>query len=124
IMDYGKFKFEQAKHDKEARKNQKVIVVKEVQLSATIEEHDINIKARNAIRFLGEGDKIKVSIRFRGRQMAHTKIGVEVMEGFLGMLGDVAVVDRKPILEGRTMTMMLSPNPKAGKTNKGDTQDA
>lgn len=124
IMDYGKFKFEQAKHEKEARKNQKVVVIKEVQLSATIEEHDVGIKARNTIRFLGEGNKIKVSIRFRGRQMAHTEIGLEVMNAFLSILGDAAVVDRKPLLEGRTMIMMLSPNPKAGKTNKGDMEDA
>lgn len=124
IMDYGKFKFEQAKHDKEVRKNQKTVDIKEVQLSATIEEHDLNVKARSTIRFLEDGNKIKVSIRFRGRQMAHTEIGVEMMNTFLERLEGSAVVDRKPLLEGRTMIMMLSPNKAQQKISKGDMEDA
>ena len=109
IMDYGKYRFEQSKREREMRKNQKVIVVKEVQLSATIEEHDIDVKFRAAQKFLGDGNKVKVSIRFRGRQIAHSEIGLEVMKDFAERCKDCAVVERKPIMEGRNMTMVLAP---------------
>ncbi len=109
IMDYGKYRFEQSKREREMRKNQKVIVVKEVQLSATIEEHDIDVKFRAAQKFLGEGNKVKVSIRFRGRQIAHSEIGLDVMKDFAERCKDCAVVERKPIMEGRNMTMVLAP---------------
>ena len=86
IMDYGKYRFDMAKKEKEARKKQRIINVKEVRLSANIEEHDLGVKAKNADKFLKSGDKVKVSIRFRGREMAHTDIGYGVMEKFLSML--------------------------------------
>ncbi len=112
IMDYGKYRFEQSKREREIRKNQKVIVIKEVQLSATIEEHDIDVKFRAAERFLKDGNKVKVSIRFRGRQIAHSEIGLDVMKDFAERCKDVAVMERKPIMEGRNMTMVLAPKPK------------
>ncbi len=112
IMDYGKYRFEQSKREREMRKNQKVIVIKEVQLSATIEEHDIDVKFRAAEKFLKDGNKVKVSIRFRGRQMAHPEIGLDVMKDFAERCKDVAVVERKPLMEGRNMTMILAPKPK------------
>ncbi len=109
IMDYGKHKFEIAKKDKEARKNQHVINVKEVRLSASIEEHDMAVKAKNADKFLKAGDKVKVSIRFRGREMAHRDIGFGVMEKFNTMLSEEIVLERKPRVEGRSMIMILAP---------------
>jgi translation initiation factor IF-3 len=110
IMDYGKYRFEIAKKEKEARKNQRVIDVKEVRLSASIEEHDMGVKARNADKFLKGGDKVKVSIRFRGREMAHREIGFQVMENFNSMLTVDYVIERKPRVEGRSMIMILAPN--------------
>ena len=109
IMDYGKYRFEQSKREKEARKNQKVISVKEVRLSPTIEEHDTQVRVRDCIKFLGNGDKVKVSIRFRGRMITHSEVGLDVMNEFYERVKDYAVMDRKPSTEGRTMTMMLSP---------------
>ncbi|MDR2514072.1 MAG: translation initiation factor IF-3 [Christensenellaceae bacterium] len=109
LMDYGKYRYEQSKRDREARKNQKVIVLKEVRLSATIEEHDMNVRVREAIKFLQEGDKIKASIRFRGRMVTHSEIGLQVMNSFFDRVKEYAVMDRAPATEGRTMTMMLSP---------------
>ncbi|MDL2318269.1 translation initiation factor IF-3 [Eubacteriales bacterium OttesenSCG-928-A19] len=109
LMDYDKYRFEQSKRQREIRKNQKVIVLKEVQLSATIEENDVVVKAKNAIRFLEEGNKVKVSIRFRGRQITHSEIGLQVMNAFLERVKDYAVVERRPLLEGRHMIMILAP---------------
>jgi len=109
LMDYGKYRFEQNKKTREIRKNQKVITVKEVRLSATIEDHDIDVRLKNAIKFLQDGDKVKVSIRFRGRQITHSEIGREVMQDFAERIKEYAVVDRAPMVEGRNMTMMLSP---------------
>lgn len=109
IMDYGKYRFEQSKREKEARKNQKVISVKEVRLSPTIEEHDTQVRVRDCIKFLQNGDKVKVSIRFRGRMITHSEVGLEVMNEFYERVKEYAVQDRKPSTEGRTMTMMLSP---------------
>ena len=109
LMDYDKHRFEQAKREKEMRKNQKTISLKEVQLSATIEENDIQVKARNAIKFLKAGDKVKVTIRFRGRQITHSEIGYKVMKEFAERLSDIAVVERQPNLEGRHMIMILVP---------------
>jgi len=109
IMDYGKYLFEMAKKEKEARKNQKVINVKEVRLSASIEDHDLGVKARNADKFLKSGDKVKVTIRFRGREMAHPEVGYEVMEKFVSLLTAEAVVERKPTLEGNHMIMVVAP---------------
>lgn len=108
IMDYGKYRFEQSKREKEAKKKQNVIEIKEVRLSPSIEEHDINVRVKNARKFLKQGNKVKVSIRFKGRQMAHTKLGFGVMNDFAQRLGDECVVETRPKLEGRNMMMMLS----------------
>lgn len=109
IMDYGKFKFEQQKKDKEARKNQKIISVKEVRLSPTIEEHDFNTKLRNAIKFLEKGDKVKASIRFKGRAITHKEIGQRVLVRFAEACSEVATVESHPKMDGRSMFMILAP---------------
>lgn len=109
MMDYGKYRFEMAKKDKEARKRQKVISIKEVRLSATIGEHDVEVKVKNAVKFLKDGDKVKVTIRFRGRQISHSEIGLEVMKDFFERVKDVANMERQPKVEGRSMVMILSP---------------
>ena len=109
IMDYGKSLFEQAKKEKEARKNQKIVALKEVRLSATIEEHDFDFKLKNAKSFLQDGDKVKVSIRFRGREMKYTVSGKEVLEKFADAVADVGVVEKMPKLEGKSMIMILNP---------------
>lgn len=109
LMDYDKHRFEQSKREKEMRKNQKVITLKEVQLSATIEENDVQTKLKNAVRFLNAGDKVKVTIRFRGRQITHSEIGLRVMQDFAERTKDISVVERRPLLEGRHMIMILAP---------------
>jgi translation initiation factor IF-3 len=109
IMDYGKYKYETSKKEREAKKNQKVINIKEVRLSPTIEKHDLEVKRRNAEKFLLSGDKVKVSIRFRGRQLSHTEIGQSIMEKFAGDLEELAVVEKKPKMEGKNMIMIMSP---------------
>lgn len=109
IMDYGKYKFEQGKREKEQRKNQKVVELKEVRLSATIDLHDMEVKAKNATKFLTNGDKVKVSIRFRGRQAKHGDIGLDVMNTFYEMVKDNAAIDRPAKQEGRNMYMILTP---------------
>ncbi len=109
IMNYGKFKFEQAKREKENRKNQKIVELKEIQLSMTIDVGDMNIKAKKTLEILGDGNKVKVSIKMRGRQMAHASMGVDVMKRFFEMLGGKAVMDKEPTTEGRNIMMILSP---------------
>ena len=109
LMDFDKHRFEQAKREKEMRKNQKTVSLKEVQLSATIEENDIQVKAKNAVKFLKAGDKVKVTIRFRGRQITHSEIGYKVMKEFADRISDIAVIERMPNLEGRHMIMILVP---------------
>ena len=109
IMNYGKFKFEQAKKEKENRKNQKVVEIKEIYLSMTIDIGDLNVKAKKTIEMLGDGNKVKVSIRMRGRQMAHATMGVDVMKRFFEMLGGKAVMEKEPKTEGRNITMVLAP---------------
>ena len=108
IMDYGKYRFEAQKKEKESRKNQKVIAVHEIQLSATIEKHDMETKAKKAREFLKAGDRVKVSIRFRARQIAHPEIGQQIMSLFAEMLKDEAKIEKKPVLEGRNLTMIMS----------------
>jgi translation initiation factor IF-3 len=108
-LDYGKFKYEQSKREKEARKKQKVTVVKEVKMRPTIDVHDFEIKARNAERFLKDGDKVKVSILFRGREIVHSELGKSNLERMAVRLQYVAVVERAPKVEGRNMVMVLSP---------------
>lgn len=113
IMDYGKYRFEQAKREKEARKNQRVIDIKEVRLSLNIDTHDFNTKLNNALKFIKHGDKVKVSIRFRGREMGHPEIGLETMKRFADACSETAVIEKPAKLEGRNMLMFLAP-----KTNK------
>ena len=117
LMDYDKHRFEQAKREKEMRKNQRVVSIKEVQLSATIEENDVLTKAKMAQKFLADGDKVKVSIRFRGRQITHSEIGLKVMNDFIERIKDVCVVEKRPSIEGRHMLMVLAP--KTDKAAKG-----
>lgn len=109
IMDYGKFKFEQQKKEREARKNQKVISIKEVRLSPTIEEHDFNTKLRNAIKFLEKGDKVKASIRFKGRAITHKEIGQKVLTRFAEACNELATIESHPKMDGRSMFMVLAP---------------
>ena len=109
IMDYGKYRFEQGKKQKEAKKNQKITTLKEMRLSATIDTHDMEVKAKNVSKFLAGGDKVKVSIRFRGRQLSHTENGLAVMNAFLQMLGDKVAVEKPAKMEGRSMFMILAP---------------
>lgn len=109
ILDYGKYRFEQQKREKEAKKNQKVVDVKEIRLSLNIDTHDFNTKANHAAKFLKSGDKVKVSIRFRGREMAHTNLGVDVLNRFAEAMEANATVEKKAKLEGRGMSMFLAP---------------
>ncbi len=112
IMDYGKYRFEQAKREKEARKNQHTVEIKEVRLSLNIDTHDFNTKLNNALKFINHGDKVKVSIRFRGREMGHPEIGLETMKRFAEACAEVATVEKPAKLEGRNMLMFLAPKTK------------
>lgn len=109
IMDYGKYRFEQQKRDKEARKKQKIINLKEVRLSPNIEEHDFNTKLRNARKFLEKGDKVKASIRFRGRAITHPELGREVLMHMADECKDVGDIESRPKMEGRSMFLILAP---------------
>ena len=109
LMDYGKFKFEQSKREKEARKNQHVVEIKEVRMSPGIDVNDFNVKLRNAQKFLAEGNRVKATVRFRGREMAHTDIGRKLLMKFAEDCAEVAVMDKEPKLDGRHMNMFLSP---------------
>jgi len=111
IMDYGKFRFEQTKKEKEAKKNQHIIEIKEIRMSPGIDTNDFNTKVKNAQKFLSDGDRVKVTVRFRGREMAHTEIGVELLSDFAEKCTEVAVMDKAPKLEGRNMSLFLSPKP-------------
>ena len=113
VMDYGKFRFEQAKKEKEAKKNQRVIEIKEIRMSPGIGENDFNTKLKNGQKFLTDGDRVKVSVRFRGREMAHTEIGEQLLKDFAAKCADIATLDKNPKLEGRNMSMFLSPKPQA-----------
>ena len=111
IIDYGKFRFEQAKREKEAKKNQRVVEIKEIRLSLNIDTHDFETKKNHAVRFLEEGNKVKVSIRFRGREMGHPEHGLEIMRRFAETMAEVANVEKPAKLEGRTMLMFHAPKP-------------
>ena len=111
IIDYGKFRFEQSKWEKEQRKNQRVVEIKEVRLSLNIDTHDFETKKNHAVRFIAEGNKVKASIRFRGREMGHPELGQDIMRRFAEAMAEVANVERQPKLEGRTMLMFLVPKP-------------
>ncbi len=109
IMDFGKFIYEQQKKDKETKKKQKVISIKEIRLSATIEEHDIEIKANNGRKFLIDGDKVKVTVRYRGRQIENSQVGHKILNLFVEKLGDVYIIEKPAKQEGRNMIMILAP---------------
>ena len=109
IMDYSKYKFDQAKREKEARKKQKTVAVKELRLSPNIDTHDVQVKVKNAIKFLQEGNKVKISIRFRGRELGRTDAAVEIMNDFAAQVAEVGVVEKPPKMEARTMAMFLAP---------------
>lgn len=118
IMDYGKYRFEQSKRDKEARKKQKVIEIKEVRMSLNIDVHDFQTKLKNAVKFLKAGDKVKVSVRFRGREMAHKEFGKELLDRFCEGCQEWGTVDRPSKMEGRNMAIVLSPGSTSHKLNK------
>lgn len=109
IMDYGKYRFEQQKREKEARKNQKIVELKEIRLSANIDIHDFDTKLGHAQKFLQEGNKVKASIRFRGREMAHASRGTDVMKRFAAALEEYGTMEKSPVLDGRSMQMFLAP---------------
>ena len=109
ILDYGKYRYELQKKEKEAKKKQKTTQVKEIRLSTFIEEHDINVKANTASKFLKDGDKVKVSLRFRGREKDYKDKGMAVMQSFAQVVSEVGVVEKQPLFEGRSLTMVLGP---------------
>lgn len=109
VMDYSKYKFDQAKREKEARKRQKTVDVKELRLSPNIDKHDINVKVKKAIEFLKDGDKVKVTIRFRGRELGHTEIAYGILRDFAQQVAEFGVVDKPPKMEARSMAMFLAP---------------
>lgn len=111
IMDYGKFRFEQTKKEKEAKKNQHTIEIKEIRMGPSIGDNDFNTKLKNGMKFLTDGDRLKVSVRFRGREMAHTEIGTNLLNDFAEKCAEIAVLDKAPKLEGRNMSIFLSPKP-------------
>lgn len=113
IMDYSKYKFDQAKRLKELKKNQKVIDVKEIQLSMTIELHDMQVKAKHAVRFLTAGDKVKVVLRMRGRQQAYANKGIEIVNSFVEMITEVGEKEREPKVEGRNIIVIVQPKKKS-----------
>ena len=109
IMDYGKFKYQQSKKQQEARRRQTIIQVKEIKVRPKIEEHDMGFKLKNARRFLGEGDKVKISVIFRGREIAHTDRGFKILTQMAEALAEVGTVEQPPKLEGRNMSMIVTP---------------
>lgn len=109
IMDYGKFRFEQAKREKEARKNQRVVEIKEIRLTPNIDIGDLNTKVKNACRFLQDGNKVKVSVRFRGREVTHVSLGQDLLHRFAELCSECSTVEKQPKLEGRQMLMFLAP---------------
>ena len=108
LMNYGKYKFEQAKKEKEAKKKQKAVELKEIRITPNIEEHDFGFKAKNARKFIEDGNKLKITVRFRGREINNSKLGEEVLNKFIENLSDIANVEKSPKLEGRNMFIMLS----------------
>ena len=120
IMDFGKYRYEQQKREKEARKKQKVITIKEVKLRPHIEQHDFDVKLKNAVKFLGEGNKVKVTIMFRGRELSHPELGKEVLGRVAETLGDSVTIERGAKREGKNMTMIVAPKAQksSGKNKK------
>ncbi len=111
LMDYGRFKYEQAKKENEARKNQKTITLKDIRLSPRTDEHDIDVKTRKILEFLAEGDRVRVSIKFRGAEMRHPDIGRKLLDGIAEVLKGIGVIERSPIMEGKMMSMIVSRAP-------------
>ena len=111
IMDYGKFRFEQAKKEKEARKKSKGIETKEIRITPNIDTHDFEFKCKNAEKFLKDGNKVKITVRFRGREMNYVKLGENVLNKFMESLKDISNIEKKPLLEGKNMFIILSPKP-------------
>lgn len=109
IMDYGKYRFERDKKEKEAKKKQQTVELKEIQLSCRIDTHDFETKVKHALRFLGDGNKVRVVMRFKGREMAHIPLGREIIEKFEAACAEVGVADKKPALDGRFLSMVLAP---------------
>jgi len=109
IMNYGKYKYSMEKKEKESKKKQKVINVKEIRMTPNIEDHDLAVKAKNASKFLQDGDRVKVVVRFRGRELGHIDVGREVLLQFAEITADYAIIDKYPMIEGKNMTMFLSP---------------
>lgn len=112
IMDYGKYKYEAAKKEKESKKKQKVVVLKEIRLRPSIEDNDLKTKAKNAAKFLESGDKVKVAVRFRGRELGHKEIGYQVIKAFVEMVGDAGTPDKDPKFEGNSLVLTLEPKKK------------
>lgn len=110
VIDYGKYRYEAIKREKEAKKKQKVINVKELRLSPNIDTHDLEVKANQANNFLKKGDRVKVTVRFRGRELGHTSIGKDVLNDFAELTSENGIIDKKPTMEGRSMVMFLAPN--------------
>lgn len=112
LMDYGKYKFEQAKREKESKKKQKTFELKEIRVTPNIEEHDFNFKVKNAKKFLETGNKVKITVRFRGRELNYVKLGEEVLNKFIEALSETSVLEKKPLLEGKNMFIILAPDNK------------
>jgi translation initiation factor IF-3 len=115
IMDYGKYKYELSKREKEARKNQKIISIKEIRMNPNIDEHDFQVRVKNAMRFLKDGDKVKASIKFRGREITHAKLGEEVLKQMADSVKELGFIERMPQIEGRNMIMIISPRQNTSK---------
>ena len=123
LMNYGKYRFEQSKREKEARKNQHVVEIKEIRMSPGIDVGDFNTKLKNAQKFLSDGNRVKVSVRFRGREMAHPEQGLSILERLADDLKDVAVIENQPKMEGRNMLMLIAPLPATAKKKKDSKND-
>ncbi len=115
ILDYGKYRYEQGKKEREARKNQKQVELKEVRLKPRTDKHDLEVKTSQARRFLIDGDKVKFTVRFRGREIFHSDIGREMLDQIAENLGDIALIEQRPLMEGRAISLLLAPSPKAAK---------
>lgn len=109
IMDYGKYKFELAKRDREAKKNQKVVNIKEIRITPSIDTNDFNTKVNHTIKFIKSGDKVKVTVKFRGREVNHSSLGLSLLEKFAEVIEEVAIIEKKPKLEGKNMSMVVAP---------------
>ncbi len=124
IMDYGKFRFDKEKKEKEAKKKQQTVELKEVQLSCRIDTHDFETKLNHTLKFIAQGNKVKVSVKFKGREMAHTEIGVEVMRKFAEACMESAIIEKQPVLDGRQLLMFLAPKPAAKAATRKKEQPA